>query len=108
MRPLLFLSELTIDRHTIIMNTCIHESFDRSVCACLHDTCKLLHVSAFCLVAAYSVGKSRTSSHVQKTGQGEGHFSENSRSLIDVMNRSVICSEIASLVALFPIILFTV
>ena len=43
--------------------------------------------------------KSRPSSHVKVTGQGEGQFSESSRSLDKLMSHAVASSEIPSAMA---------
>ena len=51
-------------------------------------------MSAFCLIVTYIGEKSRTRSYVKGTCHGQGHFSEDSRSLGKVMSHSVTDSEI--------------
>jgi len=47
-------------------------------------TWKPLQVSAFCLLVTQTGEKIRMSSQVNVTGQGQGHFSDGSRSLSKV------------------------
>jgi len=69
-----------------------------SVCLSIgpHDNLKtrsLLQMSALCLVVTQTGEKSRTS------WQGQGHFSESSRSLGNVTSYSVAADKIPSLIA---------
>ena len=72
----------------------------------MHDSLKTIPDSCF-LLGSYVYGeKSRTRSHVKVTGQGQGHFSEGSRSLGDVMRYFVAGNETPSPIASFSSFIF--
>jgi len=72
----------------------------------MHDNLKTIPDSCF-LLGSYVYGeKSRTRSHVKVTGQGQGHFSEGSRSLGKVMTYSVAGSEILSPTSSFSSVVY--